>query len=156
MSQLRCRDRFLRRKRGQIMFGNLNKILSSEYLLGKPEGFKYLAFFLVIYFLITLGAIAFNIIFRFKFRGKRVYSSFRKMIYWGNLSVGFFGGFLVFARQQELPLFSLRIFNYLLLLFFAVFNISLFIYYKKTVLKRAKKEFEKKRIEKWLPKSKGS
>lgn len=136
-----------------MIFSNLKYFFSSNYLLEKPEGFRYFKSFLITYLLITFGAILLKI-FLFKSQNNKAYIGFKRMIFWGNFGLGLSGIFLIFARQQELPLFSLRIFNFMLLFIFLIFNVALLIYYKKTVLKKVKEELEKERIGKWLPKSK--
>ncbi len=128
------------------------KFLSSDYLLVIPTQQSYLNFLIFFYSVFLVFVFAYVIVYRIKHDKNRILKVFRKKFFWGNLSLGATGLFLVFSRYQELPIFSLRITNYFLLLLIVSYNVYLTLHYKKNVVEKLFQKKEKERIEKWLPK----
>lgn len=124
--------------------------LNKEYLFGIPTDAKYLKYFLVFYISVIVCGIVVSIYFKKKNRSK-IIRSFAKKFFWWNATLGLIGLFIVFSRNQGLPLFSTRIINYILIISIFLINLYLIFIDKHKFFAQFYKEKAKERKEKWIP-----
>lgn len=127
------------------------RILNYDYFFSIPVEQDYLKLIFAFYTALIIFTFAYVIFYRIKHGRNKILKKFRKLFFWGNLSLGLVGLFLVLSRHQSLPLFSLRFANYLLLFMILGYNTYLVIHYKRNVKKKLFLKKEKDRLEKWLP-----
>jgi len=127
----------------------MTSFFNSEYLLVVPSSSKYEIFFLGLALTILLVVITARTFFFFKKRSE-AYLDFDKRWFWGYLIIAFWGLFVWFSRDQELPTFGTRLASYSWLAIIFFYLAYLVFYYKKEVKKSIRSHHDKERKEKYL------
>jgi len=125
-----------------------------EYFFGTSQEFGYIKLYICFYLAIIIFAIATVFYLRYQLERNPITKSFKKKVFWGNLIFGLVGFFLIFLRDQRLPIFSTRIPGFLNIVLFISYNVYLFVHFRRTLTRKLYIERDRKRIEKWLPKKK--
>lgn len=125
-----------------------------QYFFGAAENFSFGKLYLVFYLAVIFLAVGSIFFFRYRLKKNAVTRSFIKKVFWGNLVLGLVGLFLIFSRDQDLPIFSMRVLGFLNIALFISYNIYLFVHFKRILTKKLFEEKNRERIEKWLPKKK--
>jgi Ca2+/Na+ antiporter len=123
-----------------------------KYLLSIPPQSKIIYFEIGFYLLLIAGSLILKK--AILDQKSEAYKRFGKIIVWTNAGLALIGLILVFARYESLPLLSFRFWQILVVLLILATNLYFFFIMNSQVKENSQKEKERKRIEKWLPKSK--
>lgn len=136
------------------MISNLKNSMSRfnyEYFFTNPSYSKVMFFWLGLYLLVITSSAFFYLSSK---KLSYLHLEFAKKLFWGNLSLSLVGLFLVFARFENVNLFSWRVWQFLVLLSLVSYNLYYFFIKRGHLLEALDKEKSRARKEKWLPNSK--
>lgn len=125
-----------------------------QYFFGVSQEFGFIKLYIFFYLAVIILAVVSIFVLRSLLERNPITKSFKKKVFWGNLIFGLMGFFLIFLRDQGLPIFSTRIPGFVNIILFVSYNVYLYVHFRRTLTKKLYIERDRKRIEKWLPKKK--